>query len=106
MRISDWSSDVCSSDLCGIAQHADYLLGCILGAVDKETVHAVFDLFLDTADIAANDDRAFPHGFGHCQAEAFAEGLLEHHGGPALERVDQRGVLYRDRKSTRLNSSH
>src|SRR3546814_10022612 len=29
MRISDWSSDVCSSDLMSIEQHAEWIADCI-----------------------------------------------------------------------------
>src|SRR3546814_3614244 len=40
MRISDWSSDVCSSDLCDDAHEQMSLAGLSLGDVHETAVHA------------------------------------------------------------------
>src|SRR3546814_2223591 len=95
MRISDWSSDVCSSDLAecrafaGFAFEADFAthqLGEL--ARDRQTEAAAADL------AAAN----LPERLEQPLA------LL---GGDALRAVDLLAdLLDRDRKSTRLNSSH
>src|SRR3546814_10372104 len=114
MRISDWSSDVCSSDLSNVHQR---LVGL---AVDGAPAGLVA-----VAIVAADA------GPGHCQG-----GCVHHAGGwlavldegdvhrelavaveellGAVERVDQpeavafdhRLLAGGDRKSTRLNSSH
>src|SRR3546814_3967503 len=108
MRISDWSSDVCSSDLreghallgARLADVAD-LLG-VRGAGRSALRGEVVD---DDADIAAIDpaeagDFAVARRAGHVLLEDcrraeqpdLQEAALVHQGG--------------DRKSTRLNSSH
>src|SRR3546814_3210001 len=84
MRISDWSSDVCSSDLPDHALHlateADEIFLLVLG-----------DLI---APIAL---ARFPDMARHREADAAI--FAEHDRAVRLERR-------RDRKSTRLNSSH
>src|SRR3546814_7743547 len=86
MRISDWSSDVCSSDL-----HVDAAFG---------------EMTLDRNPPAARGDRhalvivavAAPAGEGVAEPEIVV-------GGDCVGDVGEaRGAL--DRKSTRLNSSH
>src|SRR3546814_12126535 len=61
MRISDWSSDVCSSDLLGIIflvikgseYHAEYLEGLMSGAGERQTFHSVGErMFMDGYFIA------------------------------------------------------
>src|SRR3546814_9113677 len=100
MRISDWSSDVCSSDLFGIEAHenvfetvaflADPVLDRDFEVIDEELVR--IDAFaahlLDFARLAAAAVE-----IGVEQRDAI--------GGP-LALFARRG----DRKSTRLNSSH
>src|SRR3546814_10648999 len=93
MRISDWSSDVCSSDLQKMTNYAFF------GNIEYDVVEAITlkagtrytkskrDAVLCTRDIAATPDvGAFFHNI-----------LLGGALGPYV-----RG----DRKSTRLNSSH
>src|SRR3546814_1433103 len=97
MRISDWSSDVCSSDLQGgIERHAHDLAVVARRADDAADGRAVAVLVL--------------------QAVARADHVARRRGNPARKlgaaRVDS-AVDHRDgdaaagdRKSTRLNSSH
>src|SRR3546814_9036368 len=93
MRISDWSSDVCSSDL--------------LDAVDIQQLEVVGVSVRteETVDVDA-DVRAAAGGRDR-RADA-ADARL--HGGPgrieAQTRRQLRGIGKLDRKSTRLNSSH
>src|SRR3546814_18916095 len=43
MRISDWSSDVCSSDLLNVVEHAGHRLGLPLAVDDAELREAIDD---------------------------------------------------------------
>src|SRR3546814_1708306 len=92
MRISDWSSDVCSSDLVGPALCRSPV-GVLLKQLDVELVELA----------------------GGADVEAVFAGLL--YGGDARERQERSDVVRKigvgagdglavDRKSTRLNSSH
>src|SRR3546814_10316003 len=87
MRISDWSSDVCSSDLHCVAEE---------GHIHSEPAE------MDDRDHDI-DERGAPQ----------AEGPLDEHiGGEPGAHADHRGQAgagaqdQADRKSTRLNSSH
>src|SRR3546814_2859505 len=108
MRISDWSSDVCSSDL---HHHADELLVLVM------MVEGEFDQPLQRLDrrqaLGVELRLAFAHQpvgvLEGAQIEAllFAEIVIDH----ALAGARARGDLVdaragQDRKSTRLNSSH
>src|SRR3546814_7025468 len=98
MRISDWSSDVCSSDL----QYA-----ALLGAADDALVRPhqclAVDIFLEKP-------------LAHHQPERLARAAIGFVGGlvddvpevveAAGVRGAARGEPILDRKSTRLNSSH
>src|SRR3546814_3792857 len=108
MRISDWSSDVCSSDLVGVPE---------LAAGDPEAL--VVSELEDTLNMARNigevceldaDIRFFS---GHPVLGALATGAGTFEGREGLELWDQVGAAIvkdwdavLDRKSTRLNSSH
>src|SRR3546814_4450616 len=111
MRISDWSSDVCSSDLVraggGIAQHAHDgvldrlgddvlpLAGFLVGVGPRQTQ--------DVGEEALGEAMAAHGALG----EALA--LVGEGDGVALD-ADELFLLealdHLDRKSTRLNSSH
>src|SRR3546814_5184910 len=85
MRISDWSSDVCSSDLDALDDHQPALRQCVQAEQGVQ-----------------------PGGEG---VGGFRQAPLRRVGEAAVGKVDQRadrrpevGLL--DRKSTRLNSSH
>src|SRR3546814_7428287 len=113
MRISDWSSDVCSSDLFAVAQAApvrrddltdieqalrQIVEGC--GRVEKAVAKQQQRLVPITpaADVIAQS------------ADADEFGLTDGHGQAGAGEDDQyksRAAANRlDRKSTRLNSSH
>src|SRR3546814_1625669 len=109
MRISDWSSDVCSSDL--VAVWPDALLGAVemlddgeraaflkgltkmIGALQTRGTIPVQRMCVSCAHFRPNvhSDAATPH---HC---AFVDAAF----GDASLRLD-----CEDRKSTRLNPSH
>src|SRR3546814_8481070 len=98
MRISDWSSDVCSSDLLAILD-ADIQLRRDVGAHPEEEVELV-----DGGDIAV--------GLAVARVQIDPGSAME---GDAARRYRDKAVEDlnrgarggdRDRKSTRLNSSH
>src|SRR3546814_10097946 len=100
MRISDWSSDVCSSDLPGASLHKDR---CDRGRDDdcSREEYGVREIQVDERDVpdVIGDDP--PHGHARPQ----------HVMGGLIVAVDAEPTMYRhdieeDRKSTRLNSSH
>src|SRR3546814_6604136 len=99
MRISDWSSDVCSSDLPQanpvIILAANLLRGDETKSGDRRgAIGAGRDIALDIAALADT-----PIGDG--DDSAFA--ILAIPGDPASRRA---GMHRADRKSTRLNSSN
>src|SRR3546814_2309262 len=99
MRISDWSSDVCSSDLSSI----------------KNWIQHFLPLHGDHVYPSAAP-KAIARGNAPCArlAGIFGIGSIardHHHGGSVIFLVEQvpdkhAEVQSRDRKSTRLNSSH
>src|SRR3546814_7656119 len=98
MRISDWSSDVCSSDLLvGIAQHFQYEAAAARPQRDK--------LFLPAqCQLAEPDLLCAFQGFAQDDIGFFGKlvGGNDIIGLGIIEDVDR----VEDRKSTRLNSSH
>src|SRR3546814_7967334 len=130
MRISDWSSDVCSSDLALVDRHHGH---------DIDELRALQDFFLKyelqsvpgVAEVAsvggqvrqfqieADPNRLAAHGLNLGQVAQAVRESNQSGGGSVLEMagaeymVRSRGYLgvledFRqiDRKSTRLNSSH
>src|SRR3546814_8165732 len=113
MRISDWSSDVCSSDLLSLAMRSDLTLA--------EQVAASGATWLDR-ELIASEPVAAGTGFGLEIREAMEARSL-HLEGAGLAQRRGTGFLFasdlittpkgtetsqeiEDRKSTRLNSSH
>src|SRR3546814_10192628 len=100
MRISDWSSDVCSSDLSRIGAGADaiYQVGGAVGEIlGLRIVHA--------AGNAALEHMVQKIGLGRAVGAAVDDAIhlsLLKEPPHRLTIVARRG----DRKSTRLNSSH
>src|SRR3546814_5288920 len=104
MRISDWSSDVCSSDLVQVLRY-------LAGGFEPETkmreeqrvsarnskTHPIFlHLLEDMLDIVFSTYNVTPH-----------EGLQGRSPREVIEAyLADGGMPLRDRKSTRLNSSH
>ena len=62
--------------------------------IDKKSVLPVHDLASDAADIPPEHDSTLPHRFGNGQTKPFANRFLQHNGGPALQCVDQGGIVY------------
>src|SRR3546814_2520639 len=101
MRISDWSSDVCSSDLCTARSPK-----CLLCPISEDCAARLDGTIAQYP--GAKPKRARPH--------RSAQLLLihDHEGRLLLERRPSTGLwgalwcppLLGDRKSTRLNSSH
>src|SRR3546814_3140209 len=100
MRISDWSSDVCSSDLAERALHAA-LLRNPREAVSKERLAAI-------ADPDAIENYRVVLGFRDrlLDAATLEDAYLGLFLDPDGVRVPPLFVDQLDRKSTRLNSSH
>src|SRR3546814_8913536 len=109
MRISDWSSDVCSSDLIGYLPQEPFLF--------SGTVRENITMGREQADIAtmsALEIAALAKdvaGFGHGVDAEIGERGIRISGGQrqrvALARAAAAGPrLMVDRKSTSLNSSH
>src|SRR3546814_4590194 len=101
MRISDWSSDVCSSDL--------------KGAVDQQSHRPVPKRKVARITLAA-DPESLPqqiggkfallfHGFQDARAQHFEQTWDDDHDSRA-HFLDIGCQLFEDRKSARLNSSH
>src|SRR3546814_10156945 len=145
MRISDWSSDVCSSDLI-VDGRGEYIIGQLDAGVvwsgapyDVVTAFDVFEHFFDAGHAIANL-LAFVRTGGHFIVETgdwrtvpdqgtwYYSNILEHQIFWTRETLEYIADLYsfsiatytlmnhkgsramrlpkRDRKSTRLNSSH
>src|SRR3546814_10391650 len=102
MRISDWSSDVCSSDLLG---HDGFAvdgglvlgkLGCRIGAAERQDVgRGVAVARRDERDILAAEQELDAELLGGIIADLDDDRLDQHLLTPRV-----------DRKSTSLNSSH
>src|SRR3546814_2792951 len=84
MRISDWSSDVCSSDLDSIAYAWEFITSADWLGIDKNRL---------LVTVYHNDDEAY--GIWHEQVGVPADRIVRNGDSPGT-----------DRKSTRLNSSH
>src|SRR3546814_6258274 len=108
MRISDWSSDVCSSDLVAAAKDQD-ADAFVRGA---EGLRRLADLEVDERRLERRGQRAHLDIVARHDARPQ---LLRHRVGAAAagdgacrfgELAGELGCLCLDRKSTRLNSSH
>src|SRR3546814_3684263 len=93
MRISDWSSDVCSSDL---------------PDGDRVVAQAHQDLWTgaDDGEAAQVDEEEEGRGVQPAQRAIEREGRQPERQRQALRQHDLKDVAGQDRKSTRLNSSH
>src|SRR3546814_8761015 len=109
MRISDWSSDVCSSDLLYDAfsgnaalrpeRSKSYDVGIDQSLADGRALISLTAFLRNTTDQINYDNSAFTYGnIDRTRAKGIEATL-------ALRPVDALNVTA-DRKSTRLNSSH
>src|SRR3546814_10072884 len=112
MRISDWSSDVCSSDLTWRSRQAEVRSGLFLGSgfvlrtADEMIVDDTDRLQVRIDDCAADELEA---ALQQIPADAVGQFGLHWHVAHRAYFVDQwldADVVPEDRKSTRLNSSH
>src|SRR3546814_4437819 len=102
MRISDWSSDVCSSDLAANAAGASILAHeCTAAGIPLMTFSS--DLVFDGREGPyCETDRVNPTSvYGRSKAEAEYRVLAA-----GNKHLLIRTAAFLDRKSTRLNSSH
>ena len=67
--------------------------GCLFDRRNKKTVHSIFELMPDSADVAPDHRRSFPHRFCDSEPEAFANRFLQNNRGAPLKRIDQSGIL-------------
>src|SRR3546814_4407002 len=102
MRISDWSSDVCSSDLQVPSIEGSVVKGVIISI---ENDFALIDVGLKSEGRVALKEFAGPGQKNELKpgdvVEVYVERLEDRNGEAMLSRDKAR-----DRKSTRLNSSH
>src|SRR3546814_10546388 len=105
MRISDWSSDVCSSDL--VAEAA------VVGFPHDIKGQGIYAYVTLNVGVAADDDlrktlaqwvRKEIGPIATPDAIQFAPGLPKTRSGKIMRRILRK--IAEDRKSTRLNSSH
>src|SRR3546814_2000463 len=103
MRISDWSSDVCSSDLIGAEASTNKIFWSELDLLMHETALRILgplgELMPEAPD--AGDAAHWLDGFLFAQAGPIYAGTNEIQRNIIAERM-----LGLDRKSTRLHSSH
>src|SRR3546814_4233713 len=104
MRMSDWSSDVCSSDLVVTHTHRDHSpLSRALKATTGAPIVGCTALALD--DLGPRADAAFDRAYA--PDRVLADGDRVEGAGWTLVAVATPGhTSNQDRKSTRLNSSH
>src|SRR3546814_1913090 len=106
MRISDWSSDVCSSDLLDVPklQFTKRMLanGATLYAI-RDTATATVSINI-WYDVGQRDDPPGRGGFAHLFEHLMYKTTRNLPGG-VLDAVNAIGGSTKDRKSKRLNSS-
>src|SRR3546814_10745495 len=100
MRISDWSSDVCSSDL-NSAEDAVADFHRLVVLVDGDHFEAVLAVGQQFAVIGVAVPGEVVNALGGIDR------FMEDEAARGIEDAQRRRFrLFRDRKSTRLNSSH
>src|SRR3546814_6558382 len=107
MRISDWSSDVCSSDLLWARVRIEDVATPEAFARDRDRVHAFYNQRRAALVLEAVVPNAAHRALARLEAEWPGEVLLVTQNIDDLhERAGSRNLIHIDRKSTRLNSSH
>src|SRR3546814_2136376 len=119
MRISDWSSDVCSSDLQVRRSTHEPGIGRAVGRAglaEQRPVHVTQPLrraagyyaFGDMNDLICchRVHKLAPRRLEARHGPAVPVGLVAAIAGPPVLRPDDLAMAVLDRKSTRLNSSH
>src|SRR3546814_4562202 len=117
LRISDWSSDVCSSDLADMNDHNDcasgltcreyQILELVAQGFSAKEVAQRIDIAPRTVERHIDNVRLKLQARNrtHMVAKAIAANLLTPEG-EKVRPVHEDRLVVRDRKSTRLNSSH
>src|SRR3546814_5856252 len=105
MRISDWSSDVCSSDLWRTIGQHDFRMddAGLVREIMVAPESVIVQSFRRTIGRARNGTRSVG------AADDLGREMVDRHNSPYtafLSARRQRRISAQDRKSTRLNSSH
>src|SRR3546814_7548198 len=104
MRISDWSSDLCSSDLPSMTQIPERILvQSHLAAKQPKPLTPEQEARL-RSEIAAELKRQNAVLVAHYYTDPVIQALAEETGGCVSDSLEM--ARFGDRKSTRLNSSH
>src|SRR3546814_4495261 len=116
MRISDWSSDVCSSDLKPLVIHDNTTILRLVDLFRQSNQHqaVVVDEYGSVEGMVTSTDvlEAIAGDLPELGQEAEAQALRRDDGSwlidgmMTLDDVQDATGLRKDRKSTRLNSSH
>src|SRR3546814_8977020 len=112
MRISDWSSDVCSSDLDAAKVKASYLAAIALGKetcalIDRKHATELLGTMLGGYNISPLIDLLDNDELAPVAAEGLKKTLLVFDAFHDIQEKANKGNNYaQDRKSTRLNYSH
>src|SRR3546814_8590652 len=110
MRISDWSSDVCSSDLFGPTHLTSF--STEERAIVKEATEQFVATGTAESKLLEEADDIIVDAHVRCARELLSKSgagtieLIGYHGQTVLHRPDRGLTIQIDRKSTRLNSSH
>src|SRR3546814_8259018 len=104
MRISDWSSDVCSSDLLGGAS-VDAVGAAAVDYLRLFALVSIGWMWTRMATVAAAEQSPL-HSAKLAVANFYAQRILPQARGLATSISAGEAPIMADRKSTRLNSSH
>src|SRR3546814_2789151 len=106
MRISDWSSDVCSSDLFHVRELPRYAACLRIKGESNTPHHARLARIRERAPLAHDLKRNCVRGGVGLEVIMQVEIVFDaaKRCGPAFGQVNEQHI--EDRKSTRLNSSH
>src|SRR3546814_7411828 len=109
MLISDWSSDVCSSDLLGLMAGADRVEGCLFGNGERTGNCCLVTMALNMYTQGIDPKLDFSDIDRVIETVEYCNELPVHQRHPyggELVFTAFSGSHQEDRKSTRLNSSH
>src|SRR3546814_7693322 len=101
MRISDWSSDVCSSDLFRDVIQGPWLMEEMQAQAEHVGAQMMYDQIVEV-DLSKRPFRLLGDG----GVQYYADTLVIATGAQAKWLGLESEMLLQDRKSTRLNSSH
>src|SRR3546814_1401164 len=107
MRISDWSSDVCSSDLAGRSSKVQFRFRELGGNFGKGfRLPMAIEIFMGDIIAIELTDRLHHLTDGRILSKIACIGVNEPLSESERFRNARQQTTRRDRKSTRLNSSH